>query len=357
MRGGCSTPFQGSDAGKPDHRDRSGDRVRRARLLALLPLALVASACGSKQDALSPHSRAAHGIASLWWNMLIGSSLAFGVVAVILLGAWLRRRREGIPRVRDGDKVALGVVIALGVIVPILVISALFFFSDIFLLHDVSPPTAAAAPADRTRLTIRVVGHQFWWEARYPASGVVTANEIHIPVRTPVEMLLYTRDVIHSFWVPQLNKKQDMLPEQTTRLLLYADKPGRYRGQCAEFCGLQHAHMGMYVFADPPAKFRAWLAREAKPAKGGGRNEALFVSKCGSCHAIRGTAAKGNVGPDLTHVGSRTSLAALTIPNTPERMREWLRDPQRVKPGNQMPAVPMTDAQLASLTAYLEARR
>lgn len=289
--------------------------------------------------------------------MLIGSALGFGIVAAILLGAWVRRRREGIPRVRDSDRFALGVVISLGVIVPILVISALFFFSNIFLLHDVSPPTAAAAPRDRIQLTIRVVGHQFWWEARYPGSGVVTANELHIPIRVPVQMLLSTRDVIHSFWVPQLNKKQDMLPEQTNRLLLYADKPGRYRGQCAEFCGLQHAHMGMYVFADTPEKFKAWLAANAKPSHGGGRGEALFVSKCGSCHAIRGTAAGGNTGPDLTHVGSRTSLAALTIPNTPARMREWIHDPQGVKPGNQMPAVPLTSAQLAELTAYLEGLR
>ena len=317
---------------------------------------LVASACGSKQDALSPRSGAAHGITSLWWNMLIGSALGFGIVAAILLGAWVRRRREGIPRVRDTDRFALGVVVSLGVIVPILVISALFFFSNIFLLRDTSPPTASAAPGDRIGLTIRVVGHQFWWEARYPGRGVVTANELHIPIKTPVQMLLYTRDVIHSFWVPQLNKKQDMLPEQTTRLLLYADRPGRYRGQCAEFCGLQHAHMGMYVFADPPAKFRAWLAHEAKPAKGGS-GQALFVSKCGSCHAIRGTTANGNTGPDLTHVGSRTSLAALTVPKTPAHMREWIRDPQRVKPGNQMPAVPLTSAQLAELTSYLEGLR
>jgi len=125
--------------------------LRRARLLALLPLALLASSCGSKQDALSPHSRAAHGITSLWWNMLIGSALGFGIVAAILLGAWVRRRREGIPRVRDSDRFALGVVISLGVIVPILVISALFFFSNIFLLHDVSPPTAAAAKSTSLR--------------------------------------------------------------------------------------------------------------------------------------------------------------------------------------------------------------
>jgi cytochrome c oxidase subunit 2 len=173
-------------------------------------------------------------------------------------------------------------------------------------------------------------------------------------VRTHVEVLLHTDDVIHSFWVPQLNRKQDMLPEQTTRLELYADRPGRYRGQCAEFCGLQHAKMALYVFAEPQSAFRSWLARQARPAARAPAST-LFVSKCGSCHAIRGTAAKSRVGPDLTHVGSRASLAALAIPNSTARMREWIRDPQRVKPGNQMPSVPLTNAQLSQLTAYLEA--
>jgi cytochrome c oxidase subunit 2 len=282
--------------------------------------------------------------------MLIGSALAFAVVAVILVAAWARRNRLGGPA---SDRTALGVVIGLGIVVPILVISALFFFANIFLIRDTSLPTAAAAPSQRPRLTIRVIGHQFWWEVRYPGTAAVTANEIHIPVRTPVQVLVHTDDVIHSFWVPQLNRKLDMLPEQTGRVLLYADRPGRYRGQCAEFCGLQHAHMGLYVFADPSAQFATWLARESRPAA---RASSLFVSKCGSCHAVRGTEASGNTGPDLTHVGSRASLAALTIPNTPARMREWIRDPQGVKPGNQMPAVDLTRTQLAELVAYLEAR-
>jgi cytochrome c oxidase subunit 2 len=234
------------------------------------------------------------------------------------------------------------------------VLSSLFLFANIVLIRDTALPTAAAAQADRPTLAVHVIAHQFWWEVRYSGTNAVTANEIHIPVRTNVEVLLSTRDVIHSFWVPQLNKKMDTLPEQTNRLLLYADRPGRYRGQCAEFCGLQHAHMGLYVFADPAVDFRSWLARQAKPAGG---SSPLFVEKCGSCHAIRGTDATSNVGPDLTHVGSRTSLAALTIPNTRERMREWLRDPQRVKPGNTMPAVPLSRAELDELVAYLEARR
>lgn len=284
--------------------------------------------------------------------MLIGSALALGVVAVILGAAWVRRNRVGAP---GSDRAALAVVIGLGIVVPILVISALFFFANVFLLRETSMPTAAAAPSQQPKLTIRVIGHQFWWEVRYPGTRAVTANEIHIPARTPVQVLVHTDDVIHSFWVPQLNRKLDMLPEQTGRLLLYADRPGRYRGQCAEFCGLQHAHMGLFVFADPPARFRRWLARESRPAPPA--TPPLFVSKCGSCHAIRGTQAAGDVGPDLTHVGSRTSLAALAIPNTLERMREWIHDPQRVKPGNQMPAADLTSAQLAELAAYLEARK
>jgi cytochrome c oxidase subunit 2 len=320
----------------------------------VLPAVLVTAGCGSKQDALEPHSKAARGIASLWWNMLIGSALAFGIVVLILAAAWVRRNRPGFPGVRDGDRAGLGVVLVFGLAVPIVVLSALFLFSNIFLLRDTTIPTAGAASGEQPRLTIRVIGHQFWWEVRYPGTSAVTANEIHIPARTPVQVFVYTRDVIHSFWVPELNRKIDMIPDQTNRVLLYADKPGRYRGQCAEFCGLQHAHMGFWVFADPPARFCAWLAREVRPAA---RSDAVFAGKCASCHAIRGTAATSNVGPDLTHLASRTSLGALTLPNTRERLAEWLRDPQRAKPGNQMPALDLTSAQIAQLVNYLETLR
>jgi cytochrome c oxidase subunit 2 len=331
--------------------------VRRAPLSAVpvvLLAVLVTAGCGSPQNTLSPHSKAARSIASLWWNMLIGSALAFGIVVLILAGAWVRRNRPGFPGVRDGDRAALGVVLTFGLAIPIVVLSTLFLVSNIFLIRDTSVPTASAAPADRPKLTIRVIGHQFWWEVRYPGTPAVTANEIHIPARTPVQVLVYTDDVIHSFWVPELNRKIDMIPDQTNSVLLYADKVGRYRGQCAEFCGLQHAHMGFYVFADPPAQFRAWLARESQPAT---QATQVFQVRCSSCHAIRGTPATSNVGPDLTHLASRTSLAGLTIPNTPERLREWIRDPQQFKPGNQMPALGLTSAEIAQLVAYLEKLR
>jgi cytochrome c oxidase subunit 2 len=327
--------------------------VRGAPLL-VLPVVLLTAGCGSKQDALAPHSKAARGITSLWWNMLIGAALAFGIVVLILAASWARRNRPGFPGVRDGDRAALGVVLVFGLAIPVVVLSALFLFSNIFLLRDTTLPTAGAPYGEQPKLTIRVIGHQFWWEVRYPGTNAVTANEIHIPARTPVQVLVYTRDVIHSFWVPQLNRKIDMIPDQTNRVLLYADRPGRYRGQCAEFCGLQHAHMGFYVFADPPARFRAWLAREARPAA---RADAVFTDLCASCHTIRGTPATSNVGPDLTHLASRSSLGGLTLPNTRERLAEWLRDPQRAKPGNQMPALGLTSTEIAQLVTYLETLR
>jgi len=314
---------------------------------------LALAGCGSEQDALHAHSRAARGITSLWWNMLIGCGLALAIVGLVLFFAWTRRRRPGIPGVRDAERASWGVVIGLGMIVPVLALTALFLFSDIFLIRETTLPPASAA--DRPQLTIHVIGHQFWWEVRYPGTPAVTANEIHIPARTNVQVLLNTDDVIHSFWVPELNKKVDMLPEQTNRVLLYADRPGRYRGQCAEFCGLQHAHMGLYVFAQPRAAFDRWLAHQSRPAPRAGST--LFVEKCGACHTIRGTDADGDAGPDLTHVGSRTSLAALTIPNTRERMREWISDPQRLKPGTLMPAVNLSAAQVSRLVAYLETRK
>jgi cytochrome c oxidase subunit 2 len=279
--------------------------------------------------------------------MLTGAALGLAMVAGILLLAYLRRNKAH----EVSDRAAWGVVIGLGLVVPIMVLSALFLFSNIFLLRDTSPPAVAATSS--ATLKVRVVGHQFWWEVSYPGTRAITANELHIPARTSVEVLVYTRDVIHSVWVPQLNRKVDAIPDQVNRLLFYADRPGRYRGQCAEYCGLQHAHMGLYVFADPPDRFRAWLARESKPA----HDDPLFDDKCGSCHTVRGTAAEGNTGPDLTHGASRTSLAALTIPNSPERMRQWLRHPQDVKPGNPMPTVRLTDAQLTRLVSYLESLR
>ena len=322
-------------------------------LLAILAACALAG-CGPSQNALAPKSHQAKDIASLFWWMMGGAWIGLGLVVALLLLAWYRRRRRGIGADTEGDKpgerFSWYVVVGLGIVMPIVVISTLFVISDIFVIKTTQAPAGNA-----TKLTIRVIGHQFWWEVRYPGTTAVTANEIHIPVRTPVRVEVQTADVIHSFWIPELNRKIDTIPGKTNAIELYADTVGRYRGECAEFCGLQHAHMAMVVFADPPARFRAWLAREQRPAAATtGAGARVFQSACSSCHAIRGTGAAGFVGPDLTHFASRTSIAAYTIPNTRERLAQWIAHPQQVKPGNQMPDLQLSDRQVNELVAYLE---
>jgi cytochrome c oxidase subunit II len=179
-------------------------------------------------------------------------------------------------------------------------------------------------------------------------------------VRTRVRVEVRSADVIHSFWVPELNRKIDTIPGRTNAIELYADAVGRYRGQCAEFCGLQHAHMGVAVIADPPATFRRWLARQSEPAAAPASTlastgrDAFLDGPCSSCHTIRGTSADAEVGPDLTHVADRQTLAGLTIPNTRADLADWIRNSQHVKPGNQMPNLRLPDAQLRAVVAYLE---
>jgi cytochrome c oxidase subunit II len=201
-----------------------------------------------------------------------------------------------------------------------------------------------------------VIGHQWWWEIRYPGTRAVTANELHIPVGTGVRLVGTTADVIHSIWVPELNRKVDVIPGRESVLLLAADRAGTYPGQCAEFCGLQHAHMELRVIAQPRAQYRAWLAHEAATAAAGaGRGARVFTKQaCSGCHQIRGTDARGQVGPDLTHIGSRKTIGAGVLPNDPEHLREWIRDPQHAKPGNRMPDLPLSDADLNALVSYLE---
>jgi cytochrome c oxidase subunit 2 len=202
-------------------------------------------------------------------------------------------------------------------------------------------------------LRIRAVGHQWWWEFAY--GGVVTANEMHIPVDTAVELELTSADVIHSFWVPELGGKRDMLPGVTNHLRLFARTAGVYEGQCSEFCGIEHAWMRIRVVAESRADFDAWLAGQtATAASSGGDGQGIFLANiCVSCHTVRGTEAAGATGPDLTHVGGRATLGAGVLPNDVASMRAWLADPQRYKPGSFMPAVPLSDADLDALAVYL----
>jgi cytochrome c oxidase subunit 2 len=209
---------------------------------------------------------------------------------------------------------------------------------------------------------VRVIGHQWWWEVLYestPDRSFTTANEIRVPVGQPVKLKLETRDVIHSFWAPTLNGKMDLITGQENELEINASKPGIYRGQCAEFCGLQHAHMAFEVIALPRDEYESWRANQLKSANSPSDPQAqlgeqLFRGKgCALCHTIQGMPAGGRVGPDLTHFATRRTIAAGTLPNTPGNLGGWISDPQHIKPGNLMPAVRLQGDELNALVRYL----
>jgi cytochrome c oxidase subunit 2 len=289
--------------------------------------------------------------------LAVAGAIFLATVAMLIIG-WVRRGTPGLPFFGQNERANIGLVIAFGMAIPATILIALFIVSDLYVMGKTDAP-----PADRTELKLVVVGHQWWWEARYPASGIVTANEIHIPARTSVDVVARTADVIHSFWVPELNRKIDMIPGQNNRIELYAEEPGTYRGQCAEFCGLQHAHMGFQVVAEPKAKFEKWLAEQSKPAAEPSsalaeRGKELFdENACAGCHTIAGTSAEGTIGPNLTHLAGRKTLAALTIENTPRELGRWIRDPQAIKPGVKMPGLELSNKDFHAIATYLEGLR
>jgi len=205
-------------------------------------------------------------------------------------------------------------------------------------------------------MTIDVVGRRWFWDVYYRDGRVRASNEIHVPVGVPVEVRVRTEDVIHSLWVPRLTRKIDMIPGKESSVVIDAREAGVYRGQCAEFCGLEHARMAFLVVADPPGRFERWLEREAQPATAPGAG-AFVEAGCGGCHTVRGTSASSRYGPELTHVASRRTIAAGTLSNTRESLARWLRDPQRVKPGNRMPVLGLSDLELERLLDYLERLR
>jgi cytochrome c oxidase subunit 2 len=217
---------------------------------------------------------------------------------------------------------------------------------------------------DSSALAIAVRGQQWWWQVLYADSAAgtdfETANEIHIPVGRDVRLELESGDVIHSFWVPSLAGKQDLVPGRSNVLLLRAEKPGIYRGQCAEFCGLQHSHMAVLVIAEPPADYERWAAGQRQVAVLPSNAEvtagqaALLAKPCAACHTIRGTSAAGKTGPDLTHIGGRQTIAAGLLDNTRGSLAAWIADPQTLKPGNNMPMVPMSGVELRAISAYMK---
>jgi cytochrome c oxidase subunit 2 len=225
-------------------------------------------------------------------------------------------------------------------------------------LADFAPPKP---------IHVKVTGHQWWWKIEYPGATpdaeAVTANELHVPAGMPVELELTSSDVIHSFWLPNLDGKHDLIPSHTVYTMIQADMPGTYAGRCAEFCGYQHAHMDLVLVAQPPSEFQAWLALQRQPAaepqteqERRGR-EVVESGACALCHSISGTKALGGVGPDLSHLKSRRSLAAGAAALEPNALRSWLQNPQQLKPGAQMPAIDLTPDDLNAVVSYLETLR
>ncbi len=289
---------------------------------------------------------------TLWLDWVFTAICVFVclIVAGLLLGGLVRRRETtGVMR-KDVMREDWGLYwMLLGTGTSVVVLTGMAIYALAALNGVVGPPRAPA-------LQIAVTGYDWWWRADY--GDFVTANEIHIPTGVPVVIALNSADVIHAFWVPQLAGKTQMIPGQSTRQWLQADQPGVYRGQCTQFCGLQHAHMAFEVVAQSPADFAAWRAAQAQPAQATGLpGEALFVDRCGGCHTVRGTAAAGQHAPDLTHLMSRREIAAGLMATTPANVMEWVEHAQALKPGAQMPDTVLTPAERADLASYLQTLR
>ncbi len=300
---------------------------------------------------LEPQGRAATYIADLWWLLFWMATAVFVVVLGFLLLAAFRRRSEK-PVAATANRRGARIIIVAGIIGPI-VILLVVFAATVWTLR------ALATPAIPEELTVHVIGRRWWWEVQYPAQQFATANEIHIPAGQPVRFVLSSPNVIHSFWVPELQGKMDLVPGATNTLWLEADEPGVYRGMCAEFCGVQHAKMNFLVIAQPLDEFEAWLTLQRQPARVPSEplaqhgHDVFMQSTCIECHTIRGTDATGNLGPDLTHLATRRTLASAAITNNRGNLAGWVADPQHVKPGNLMPAPSLTGVELQALLDYL----
>jgi cytochrome c oxidase subunit II len=311
--------------------------------------AVAATGCGARIDSFYPVTAQGSAINNLFWlELFISAGLMALVVAVLVLAIARFRARPGEPDpAQHAGNRTLEVV---WTAVPVLVLAVIF----VLMVQTMTFANAAEPNAP----TVRVIGHQFWWEFQYPANpSFATANELHLPLNTTVVLELTGADVIHSFWVPQFGLMRDAIPGKVNQLPIRVTEQGSYIGGCNQYCGLQHAWMREVVVAEPPDQFQAWATRQAQPAAATGtRGEQVFLQNtCVNCHAIRGTSANAQVGPDLTHVGSRSILGAGVVENNPENMRRWISDPQSIKPGVLMPAYPnLSEGDLAALADYLE---
>jgi len=281
----------------------------------------------------------------------LATLLAIFVVVFSLLAYAVVRFRERAesdstepPQIYGSSQVELA-----WTIIPTLIVVALFLASA----HVIASVVDAKPPSGSTEVV--VVGHQYWWEYRYPGLHVVTANELHVPVG-PTFLTLLSADTDHSFWVPRLAGKTDLIPNHPNRMWIDPHEVGLFLGQCAQYCGTQHAKMLLRVYVQSKVDFDSWIrSQQAPAAKSALRGEVVFqTTACVSCHTISGTAAKGKFGPDLTHLMSRDTLASGAVENTPENLRRWIQNPDSIKPGSKMPAMQLSNADITALTSYLE---
>jgi cytochrome c oxidase subunit 2 len=309
----------------------------------------------------APASTPASRVFELSTFVMIVTAVIFVVVSALLIYVVVRfaaRTGDGHeepPQVYGSNQVELA-----WTVIPILIVLALFMAAA-SVIDDVQK---VAAPEGA--LGVTAIGHQYWWEFRYPKGNVVTANELHLPASdpahpTPAFLTLLSADVVHSFWVPRLAGKTDLIPNRVNRMWVDPHEPGLYLGQCAQYCGTQHGKMFLRVYVEPPEAFERWLAEQSQPAhpsQAASEGQRIFESTaCVDCHTITGTAARGRFGPNLTHLMSRETIGAGAVPNTPENLRHWIQDPDSIKPGSKMPAMGLSSREYDALASYLQTLR
>jgi cytochrome c oxidase subunit 2 len=330
-------------------------RARRfAASVAAVGLALLVAACGeTPQTAFNPRSEYATLGLDLFNLTLVLGVIIGGVVEIVLIwAAWRYRRRPGdrLPPQIHGNTI-IEVLWTTG---PVIVVGYILFATLPVIFE-----TQAPAPTDS--MNVKVIGHQFWWEFQYPDANVVTANELHLPVGRTANLMLLSDDVIHSFWIPALGGKRDAFPGHTNHIWMTPNSTGDFPGQCYQLCGYSHGNMREHAIIMSPAEFQSWLTAQQAPAAlppasgpAADGAQAFQAKGCAGCHTITGTPAAGKVGPNLTHFGSRLTLAGSILDNTPPNLRTWLKDPPAVKPGSIMPNLHLTDQELDALVAYLQ---
>jgi cytochrome c oxidase subunit 2 len=329
--------------------------------VCFLPLLASVATAQSPTNIFAPAATPAHSIFDLSMLVLSVTLAIFLTVAGLLLYALIRfRQRRGDSNREPAQVYGSNQIELSWTVIPVLIVVMLFLTTARVIIGT------QAIPKPKDALNVTVIGHQFWWEYRYPGLGIVTANELHIPVSnpansTPTYLNMSSADVAHSFWVPRLAGKTDVIPNRVNTMWMDPEQPGLYLGQCAQYCGMQHAKMLIRVYAQSPAEFAAWVSQQKQPGlqdfadnSAASEGQAVFMhNACINCHAISGTVATGRFGPDLTHLASRDTIGSGAIQNTPENLRKWIDDPNSLKPGCLMPAMHLNDRDLDAITAYL----